>query len=189
MPVLGDIYFPIALSIVAGYIIYSFTTEYPRVMSLKGFMLRYYKLLLNMQAIRVWICENFQISDEIYKKGLTRTASIESVLNEMIAGGKKNDDLISLLWSKIGEIESSLNDVVALSYMLPKSFTKFFIRYHVSDIFLHRKPKDYLFVNSTTHDLAIQIDISLRFLDKFQKEGVLDLKRLGCSKGFLQFFK
>lgn len=184
MPALGEIYFSIALSIVAGYIIFLITSEYPEIRRLKKFRSAYWCFILVMHDFRFNLCTNFNIEKDEYKKPKIYRGDIENKIKYLIEN--KNIE-ITILKNVIDETVNGIRNKFLESSNLfrsfPDSFYTAYFEFQGVELLLFKELSDERFA------LAENFCHLINFLNSTIRKGSNDLLKLGSDKKHVEYLE
>lgn len=189
MPVLGEVYFSISLSIVAGYIIYVITTEYPHVRQLIKYSFAYFEFIARMNFILFKLCTNFNIEKHEYKKSQLTNVDLENKVSKLIGDGTYSlDDLKEKLIEFSDEIKKKLIECESFKYY-PDHFYSTNLNFKfIESILLLQKPDTISILSLRTCVTGDCVKL-FNFLNTTVVHGVRCLSRLGCDKKTLEAFE
>jgi hypothetical protein len=190
MPILGDIYYSISLSIIAGYIIYSITTEFPNIKQLIKYSFVYFIFIAEINNILFKLCLHFDIKKSDYKKTSIKVSDIEKKISDLT-----NKDVTSLdsLMDKLKELTFEIRQI-----SLRTDSKKYYPDHYYQTIYNFETLDRILILNRPEvidnvlpkEDCVIGDFIKLfDFLNMTVKDGVKCLDKFGCNKRVLKSFE
>lgn len=185
MTILGEIYFSIALSIIAGYIIFEITSEYPSIKRIVQHRFAYFEFILAMHDFRHKLCGIFDIDELEYNKEKITRDEIEEKVKYLI-GNKINSK---------GEFEVTINEISSGirnkfteangSFIpFPSSFYEANMKFKGVELMLFKGLNA-----SEPFRLSANCLQLFYFLNSTIKKGIYDLHKLGSEKQHLEFLK
>lgn len=190
MPILGDIYYSISLSIIAGYIIYSITTEYPNIKQLIKYSFAYFKFIAEINYILFKLCVHFDIEKSDYKKTLIKVSDIDKKVSDLTNKGVTSLDS---LMEKLKELTSEIRQISLRTdskKYYPDHYYQTILNFETLDTILILNRPDVIDNILQKKDCVIGDFIKLfNFLNMTVKDGVKCLDKFGCSKRVLQSFE
>lgn len=195
MPMLGEIYYAIALSIVAGYIIYVITTEWPNINRIINYRFIYFSFIAKVNFERLKFCTIFDFSDELLNQFIDSNKNneafkyLDSQINNHITSKLNSDNVaeeLNHLSNRFNDtlikIKSLISDTNLSSRYLHESFYDIYEKIEILNQKIDFNKNMAKSACSETMAIAMNFCHIFNFLNTIIKTGVKDLIKYGSDK-------